>query len=67
MQQYLLTSSGRIIITMILALLATGAQAQFRRVITYQTVVGGNRIVDKEALHLIRWMRNPIFPAETVP
>ncbi len=40
MQQYLLTSSGRIIITMILALLATGAQAQFRRVITYQTVVG---------------------------
>ena len=62
MQQYLLTSSGRIIITMILALLATGAQAQFRRVITYQTVVGGNRIVDKEAFTFDSVDEEPHFP-----
>ncbi|MCI9608192.1 MAG: energy transducer TonB [Muribaculaceae bacterium] len=61
-QQYMLTSSGKILITMLLAMLATGAQAQFRQVITYQTVVGGNRVVSREAFTFDSVDEEPHFP-----
>jgi protein TonB len=58
----MLTSSGKILITMLLAMLATGAQAQFRQVITYQTVVGGNRVVSREAFTFDSVDEEPHFP-----
>ncbi|MDE6460331.1 MAG: energy transducer TonB [Paramuribaculum sp.] len=52
----------RLLVVMALIALAVDAQAQFRRVVTYQTVVAGNRTVELEAFTYDSVDEQPHFP-----
>ncbi|MDE6049138.1 MAG: energy transducer TonB [Paramuribaculum sp.] len=52
----------RLLIVCAVLLAAVEAQAQFRRVVTYQTVVSGNRLVEMEAFTFDSVDEQPHFP-----
>ncbi|MDE5839215.1 MAG: energy transducer TonB [Paramuribaculum sp.] len=52
----------RLLVVMALIAFAVDAQAQFRRVVTYQTVVAGNRMVELEAFTYDSVDEQPHFP-----
>lgn len=58
----MLRSSARIIITLTMLAAALAVQAQFRRVVTYQTVTSGNRVVEMEAFTFDSVDDQPHFP-----
>lgn len=58
----MLRSSARIFITLAMLAAVSAAQAQFRRVVTYQTVTSGNRVVDMEAFTYDSVDDQPHFP-----
>ena len=58
----MLRSSARIILTLAMLAAVPAAQAQFRRVVTYQTVTSGNRVVDLEAFTYDSVDDQPHFP-----
>lgn len=58
----MLRSSARIFITLAMLAAVSAAQAQFRRVVTYQAVTSGNRVVDMEAFTYDSVDDQPHFP-----